>query len=352
MTKRSLCCAALIALAACGGDTAPSAPPTSQQAKGPTAASVAIDQPKGFGDKILLDVRDQTVLTASARDASGAVLAGHSITWTSSAENVATVTSAGVVTAVGAGDATITATSDGKSDSRAVRVIALNLTAFQLTMLVTDDAGAPIPGASVTEIYYGARPSGCIGCNIPYGGYVAGVTDPLGSYVGDFVAAPEGESSFSGTPHTFAYIIAQKANYETDRRFVSGTSTTFTQTVHLRAMRQVSAGDSLSFTIASTDPVFQDFDTAPALFGTLVCRSVLVKVTSDGLLTVDAVPRGAGIAAPFVELDHPDESDFFTSGMGTASKSVHAGDVVLVRVAAFIKPGEPALGFVLHTGLR
>ena len=300
MTKTSFCCAAVIALAACGGDTTPSAPPTTQDASGPTAASVAIDQSKGsYGAILFFDVRDQTALTASVRDSSGAVLAGHPITWTSSAANVATVTSAGLVTAVGAGDATITATSDGKSDSRAVRVVALNLTAFQLTMLVTDDSGTAIPGASVAEIYYGARPPGCIGCNVPYGNYVAGVTDASGSYVGGFVAAPEGESGFSGTPHTFAYVTAQKAGYETDRRFVSGTSTTFTQTVHLHAMRQVTAGDSLSFTIASTDPVYQELDTTPPLGGgALMCRSVLVKVTSDGLLTVDAVPVDASIAAP------------------------------------------------------
>jgi len=351
MNKASLCCAALIAIAACGGDATPSAPPATQQNTAPTAASVAIDQPTGFGGKILLNVRDQTSLTASARDASGAVLAGHPITWTSSAATVATVTSAGLVTAVGAGDATITATSDGKSDSRAVRVVALNLTEFQLTTLVTDDAGTPTSGASVTEIYYGAAPPGCSGCNIPYGNFVAGVTDASGSYIGNFVAAPEGESQFSGTAHTFAYVTATKANYETDRRFVSGTSTTFTQTVHLHPMRQVSAGDSASFTIASTDPVYQALDTAPP-FSVSECRSILVKVASDGLLTVDAVPVAAGVTAPYVELDHADESDYFAAGMGTVSKSVHAGDVVLVRVAATIKPGDPTLGFVLHTGVR
>ena len=204
----------------------------------------------------------------------------------------------------------------------------------------------------MTEIYYGARPPECIECNIPYGNHVAGATDASGSYVGGFVAAPEGESGFSRVPHTFAYVIAQKANYETDRRFVSGTSTTFTQTVHLHAMRQVSAGDSLSFTIASTDPIYQALDTAPPFSGVSMCRSVLVKVTSDGLLTVDAVPVNAGNSTPYVELDHADESDYFAFGMGTVSKSVHAGDVVLVRVATVIKPGDPSLAFVLHTGVR
>ena len=90
MTKISFCCAAVIALAACGGDTTPSAPPTTQHDSGPTAASVAIDQSKGaYGATLFFDLRDQTALTATARDSSGAVLEGHPITWTSSAANVA-----------------------------------------------------------------------------------------------------------------------------------------------------------------------------------------------------------------------------------------------------------------------
>jgi hypothetical protein len=198
---------ALIALAAaCGGDSTPTSAPPQPQPQPPAggAASTSIDQSTGFGGSIKLDVREQASFTATVRDTSGAVLAGHAIAWSSSSASVATVSSAGTVTGVGPGNTTITATSDGKSDTRTVQVVALNLTAFQLSVLVTDDAGNPIPGASVENIYYGARPSGCFSCNIPYGGFVSGTADATGSFTGHFVADPEALDGFAGAAHAFA----------------------------------------------------------------------------------------------------------------------------------------------------
>jgi uncharacterized protein YjdB len=63
-------------------------------------------------------------LAAVARDAAGAERAGRTFVWTSSAPAVATVSSTGLVTAVGAGSATITATADGVSGTAAVTVTA------------------------------------------------------------------------------------------------------------------------------------------------------------------------------------------------------------------------------------
>jgi uncharacterized protein YjdB len=69
-------------------------------------------------------VGQTTSFTATLKDANGNVLTGRSITWTSSASSVATVSAAGVVTGVSAGTATITATSEGKSASATVTVTA------------------------------------------------------------------------------------------------------------------------------------------------------------------------------------------------------------------------------------
>jgi uncharacterized protein YjdB len=63
-----------------------------------------------------------TQLAASARDANGGVVTGKSVVWSSSNTAVATVTPQGVVTAVGAGSTTITATIDGVSGTSAVTV--------------------------------------------------------------------------------------------------------------------------------------------------------------------------------------------------------------------------------------
>ena len=65
----------------------------------------------------------QTVqLTATPRDASGNALTGRVVTWASSNTTVATVNGSGLVTALTAGSATITATSEGKSGTAMVTV--------------------------------------------------------------------------------------------------------------------------------------------------------------------------------------------------------------------------------------
>jgi len=343
--------AVLIALSACGGDSttsapAPSAHPTPTQ---PTAASISIDQ-HGFFGRILLDVKEQASLTATVRDASGAILNGHTVTWLSSAPSVATVSSVGLVTGFGQGTTTITATSDGKVAGQEVQVIPLNLTSYQLSVLVKDDAGNPVLGASVENVYYGARLPGCLSCNIPYGNYVAGFTDAAGSFTGHFVADPEGLNGWAGGLHAYAYVVAHRTGYETDRRFVMGTPTSFTQPVLLRAIKQVSVGDSVALTIASTDPVFQELDTSPAEDGTFICRTFLLVAPAGGVLTVTASATGSG-AAPLVELDLPDESDFLGFGTGSASTAVHAGDTIEVRIATHVRPGDQSLSFVVRSAV-
>src|SRR5262249_6589743 len=119
MTKATLLFAAVIGLAACGGadgvtsEETPGPPPAE-----PPAASVTIDPPRGFDGMYKLDLGEQTGLTATVRDSLGTVLPNHVVTWTSSAPGVASVSSTGTIIGVAAGDAMISATSDGKYDTR------------------------------------------------------------------------------------------------------------------------------------------------------------------------------------------------------------------------------------------
>lgn len=102
----------VLALAACGGggDSGPTG------ADG--VASVSLNAPSL---SLLVGQSDQ--LAATAKDASGSIVVGApAATWTSSNYSVATVTSAGVVTAVIPGTATIRATISGKSASALVTV--------------------------------------------------------------------------------------------------------------------------------------------------------------------------------------------------------------------------------------
>jgi uncharacterized protein YjdB len=61
-------------------------------------------------------------LTATLKDVTGNVLSGRTVSWSSSASTVATVNGTGLVSAVAAGSATVTATSEGNSGTAVVTV--------------------------------------------------------------------------------------------------------------------------------------------------------------------------------------------------------------------------------------
>jgi uncharacterized protein YjdB len=106
-----------------------------------------------------------TQLAASARDASGSVITGKSVVWSSSNTAVASVTAQGVVSGVGAGSTTITATVDGVSGTSAVTVSDVPVakvvvspqaptvttgSSAQLTATLTDASGNAVSNRVVT----------------------------------------------------------------------------------------------------------------------------------------------------------------------------------------------------------
>jgi uncharacterized protein YjdB len=97
--------------------------------EGKTAAAVVTVTPVPVGSVVvspstlaLTTTGRPGALTATVKDANGAVVTNRVVTWTTSNAGVATVSSAGLVTAVAVGTATITATSEGKSGSADVTV--------------------------------------------------------------------------------------------------------------------------------------------------------------------------------------------------------------------------------------
>lgn len=69
-------------------------------------------------------VPQQTVqLTAVTRDAGGAVLSGRAVAWTSATPAAASVSAAGLVTAVAPGASVVTATSEGQAGTAAITVV-------------------------------------------------------------------------------------------------------------------------------------------------------------------------------------------------------------------------------------
>src|SRR5437879_6284477 len=111
-----------------------------------------------------LQVSQTLQLTATPKDANGGPLSGRAVTWASSNTAAATLGGSGLVTAVGAGAATITATSEGQSGASSITVtnvpvasvavspamasVAAGLT-VQLTATPKDANGNPLSGRAV-----------------------------------------------------------------------------------------------------------------------------------------------------------------------------------------------------------
>jgi uncharacterized protein YjdB len=108
---------------------------------------------------------DTVRLTATPRDALGQALAGRTVTWTSSSDAVATVSTSGLVTGVAEGTVTITATSEGQNGTATVTVTVPPVAMVevdpaaatlqvddtqQLTAVPRDAGGIPLVGRSVT----------------------------------------------------------------------------------------------------------------------------------------------------------------------------------------------------------
>jgi uncharacterized protein YjdB len=162
-----------IGLAACGGDktTAPPAPATSTVSIEPEAPSLAVGA--------------TVALSATPRDAAGAVVPGRTATWMTLAPDVATVNaSTGVVTGVRAGPAVIRATIDQKFDQVTVTVVApvtsVEITARRtsvgvngsllLTATARDANGAVLSGRTITWATADATKA-----NVTQAGLVSGV---------------------------------------------------------------------------------------------------------------------------------------------------------------------------------
>ncbi len=109
---RSAALAATVVLAACPGDDGPTEPAE------PLVASVTVTP----ATSTLTAVGATVQLVATAKEQSGAVIAGKTAAWSTSAPAVATVSTSGLVTAVAAGNASITATVSGVAGTSVVTV--------------------------------------------------------------------------------------------------------------------------------------------------------------------------------------------------------------------------------------
>lgn len=140
------CCLASLA---CGGD----------KVTGPAVATVSVT----FAQPAIY-IGETTAGTVTLMDASGAILSGRGVVWTSGTPTVATVSATGVVTGVSTGTSVITATSEGRTGmatitvSAPVATVTVTLVASsiavgastQATAVLKDAADNALSGRTVT----------------------------------------------------------------------------------------------------------------------------------------------------------------------------------------------------------
>lgn len=116
-----------------------------------TVVVVTIDSVDVSPDSLSLNVGGTGNLTAQFFDDQGTEILGPTGTWATTDALVATVTSTGVVTGVGAGTAWISATEDSGADSTYVTVIAVSMFNIEVRYVGT------LPSASVQTAFSGAE---------------------------------------------------------------------------------------------------------------------------------------------------------------------------------------------------
>jgi len=93
-----------------------------------------------------------TTLQATVKDQNGNVMSGQTVTWSTSDAAIATVNSNGVVTGVGAGSATITATCGGKSGTSAITVTAAPPPPPVVTTVTISPSSASVVAGGTTTL--------------------------------------------------------------------------------------------------------------------------------------------------------------------------------------------------------
>ncbi len=133
LARRMSLAGALLALASCGG--------------GETAAPKVVATVEVTPLTLNLAPGQSSSLSATSRDAAGEIIAGRTVTWTSSNVSIATVSSGGVVTAVGDGTASMVASVDGRTGSASILVRTL-----VAAVLVTPRTAALVIGQAPSQL--------------------------------------------------------------------------------------------------------------------------------------------------------------------------------------------------------
>jgi len=264
-------------------------------------------------------------LSPTVKDVNGTVVTDRVVTWGSSNNAIATVSTAGVVTGVALGTATITATSEGKSGSTALTVSPIpvgtvtvapstpTMTKGQtvtLTATVKDENGTVVTNRALTW-----SSSATTVATVSQTGVVTGVDAGTAT----ITATSEGKSGTASLT-VFALPVGSVTVAPATASVVTGQTATFTATVK-DASGAVVTGRLVTWT--SGNSAVATVSTSGVATG-VTPGSAAITATSEGktgsgLVTVTKVPVGSVDVAPTTVSLNPGQTSPLTATVKDAN---------------------------------
>jgi uncharacterized protein YjdB len=304
-------------------------PPVASVSVSPTSATVLVGQ--------------TVQLTATPKDVNGYALIGRVVTWASSAPGVATVSASGLVTAVAAGTATLTATSEGKSGTATVTTTGVPVALVtvtpastglfvgqtaQLSVTTKDSAGNVLTGRTITW----ASSSTTVATVS-----AAGLVTATAAGSATITATSEGKSGTATVTVTVAPVASVTVT-------PAPASVAVGQTLQLTATPKDANGNPLTgrvVTWATSNAAVATVSTGGLVSG-LVVGTATITATSEGqsgssAITVVAAGLGCAAACRYVDVSGNDANP----GTSTAPWRTiqHAADVLSPGDTAIVNDG-------------
>ena len=273
-------------------------------------------------------------LSVTVRDVNGNLVTDRVVTWSSSSSAIATVTTAGLVTGVGHGNAVITATSEGKSGTTTVTVTGFPVGSVVVSpatkaMLVTQNFALSVTvkdslGTVVTDRPVSWSSSNASVATVSSTGVVTAIA-PGSATITAKSETKSGTCAVTVTPVPVSSVAVQPAR---DTIFVS-------KTVQLTAVPQDSAGNALSgrtVTWASNNGLVATVSSTGLVTATALGGNATITATSEGKSGTSAVMVVVPIATVVVS---------------PATKTIVAGDNASFTATTRDASGNPLSGRVL-----
>ena len=245
---------------------------------GPTSTNTVNSVVISVGEVTLASLGETVKLTAEAKNAAGEPIAAKTFTWTSSATDVVTVDD-GLITAIGNGTATITASVDGISDTTSVTVAQV-VTAVTVTPVVDTLIALGI-ASQLEAIALDANGHEVVDINFTW---TTSADSVVSVDTGGLATATS-----NGTATITAAVNTVEGSAELTVAQAVATVVITPDTVELAAV-----GDTYQLSAAALDA--NDYDITDVVFLWLSSNHNSATVTQDGLVTATG-PGSATIAA-------------------------------------------------------